>query len=379
MGQKEGASGFKGWLERGLGSGELAGGSSIAERMEQRVEAQVMGRVRGLGSRTSSTDERNERSGPRANEARPERGAAEAQRAERAAEERPVERSNERDEQSQHTRDDAGGAARTDAPHEAPRARSLEGGARSLQAADAAVANSAEGPAPDGVSHSGASFAPAVQSSVTEGPGTAASAAQASGALPTGAMPAVGTATSNTSANTLPGIALDGPRATTGSKGATATEAAPLSAPAEDLELAEKVMHQLRARLQLGQREALIELRPSELGRIGVHLRFEDGALTATIRAERPETLAVLEAHAPELRAWLAQDGAEVREIDLGLAERGALFDKPQQRQHERAVGRRSGVSAARERDPEAVQALTRTNTNASTPGVDVPSVDIFV
>jgi flagellar hook-length control protein FliK len=146
-------------------------------------------------------------------------------------------------------------------------------------------------------------------------------------------------------------------------------------ATAEELELAEKVMSQLRARLQLGQREALIELRPSELGRIGVHLRFEDGALTATIRAERPETLAVLEAHAPELRAWLAQGGTEVREIDLGLAEDGAYFDKPEQRPHDRAEGRRgesSNARTTRERAPEAVQGPQHTNTGDTTLGVDV-------
>lgn len=367
--ESDGAAGFKGWLERGLGSRGTAGGSSIAERMEQRVEAQVMGRVRALGGRTGGADER---TGPRTEEARPRRGAAEAERADEAG---PVERSDERDGQDDHGEAVVRGAVGPAAQREAPRSRSLEGRAHSLQAADAAEASGAETTSTDGVMQSGSALAAPVQASAREAAAAAVNVAAVSGALPTNGVPAVGPATSSTSTNTPHVAALDGPRATAGSKIAAAAEAAPRSVHAEDLELAEKVMSQLRARLQLGQREALIELRPSELGRIGVHLRFEDGALTATIRAERPETLAVLEAHAPELRAWLAQDGAEVREIDLGLAERGALFDMPQQRQQDRASARHSGgstVRGAREHAPEAIQASERTTTAESTPGVDL-------
>jgi hypothetical protein len=383
MGQADGGHGFKGWLERGLGSGGAAGGSSIAERMEQRVEAQVMGRVRALGGRAGGVDAREDRTGHRADEARPARGTADDERAES---ERLAERSHERDEQSRDAGDGVGGAMSPGAPRDAPRSLSLDERARSLQAADSADASGAEAPASEGASRfaasgSNAGFAPVARASAQQNAGAGVSAAAVHGAPPTGATTVAGAAPTNTSTNGLPGVAVDGPRAAAGSKVAAAAEPLPHTTPTEDLELAEQVMRQLRARLQLGQREALIELRPSELGRIGVHLRFEDGALIATIRAERPETLAVLEAHAPELRAWLAQDGKEVREIDLGLAQHGALFDK---RQHDGPLGRRSGGANARERASEAVQALPRTNTGEATPSVgmssaDMSSVDLLV
>jgi flagellar hook-length control protein FliK len=368
MGRSEGAAGFEQWLERGLGRANATGGSSIAERMEQRVEAQVMGRVRALGGRSSGVDAREGRNTSSAADTRPERGLAEAQRAERAARKGPAERAHERPrERDERGADDARGAASPDAP-------------RVEQRAHAAEASGAEAPSPEGTSLDGASSAPALQAPANGGRAAAVAAAGVQSALPMNGAAVVGPAATNTSANALHGGAVDGPRAAAGVKVTEAAEALPRSAPAQDLELAEKVMRQLRARLQIGQREALIELRPSELGRIGVHLRFEDGALTATIRAERPETLAVLEAHAPELRAWLAQDGAEVREIDLGLAEHGAYFDKPQQQAHDRAQGRR-GSSSERETRllaPEAIQPV-HTSTGGATQSTDMPSVDLLV
>lgn len=42
--------------------------------------------------------------------------------------------------------------------------------------------------------------------------------------------------------------------------------------------------------------------------------------MNAVLRAERAETLAVLQQHLPELRAMLAQSGFESVDIDLGLA-----------------------------------------------------------
>ncbi|MGB0331749.1 MAG: flagellar hook-length control protein FliK, partial [Planctomycetota bacterium] len=60
-------------------------------------------------------------------------------------------------------------------------------------------------------------------------------------------------------------------------------------------------------------------LNPVDLGRLRLHVKVDQGAVHASIAAESAETLAVLEAHAPELRAWLSRDGAESVELDLGL------------------------------------------------------------
>ncbi|MEM9800479.1 MAG: flagellar hook-length control protein FliK [Planctomycetota bacterium] len=108
-------------------------------------------------------------------------------------------------------------------------------------------------------------------------------------------------------------------RPTTSASGASAPAATASSARSADVQRAEAVLEQLRVRIQSGDREATIELRPGDLGRIRMHVRTEGASVTALIGAESPETLAVLEAHAPELRAWLARDGTEEVELRLEL------------------------------------------------------------
>ncbi|QDV09987.1 Flagellar hook-length control protein FliK [Planctomycetes bacterium Poly30] len=92
--------------------------------------------------------------------------------------------------------------------------------------------------------------------------------------------------------------------------------------PAEE---ARALLDQVRIQILDGKREARIQLRPVELGRLDLLIRVDGKTVTAKIAAESPETLAVLEAHAPELRAWLARDGMEAVDLELSLIDAGSL------------------------------------------------------
>lgn len=102
-------------------------------------------------------------------------------------------------------------------------------------------------------------------------------------------------------------------------KAAQKTQAAGAPKPPMPTEEAHAILDQVRIKILDGKREARIQLRPIELGRIDLLVRVEGGSVTAKIAAESPEALAVLESHAPELRAWLARDGAESVDLQLSL------------------------------------------------------------
>jgi flagellar hook-length control protein FliK len=87
----------------------------------------------------------------------------------------------------------------------------------------------------------------------------------------------------------------------------------------DDIERAGSILKQVRVALSPNHREAMIHLRPPELGRISIRLNVEDGRASAVVRAESVEALDVLSRHLPELRASLEQQNLTADEIDLGL------------------------------------------------------------
>lgn len=97
-----------------------------------------------------------------------------------------------------------------------------------------------------------------------------------------------------------------------------ASETAPVKH-THDTERASEILRQFRVHLSPELRQATIQLSPVELGRISIHLSMKEGRVTATLRAERKETLQVLEKHIPELKASLAQHGIEAGEFDLAM------------------------------------------------------------
>lgn len=105
---------------------------------------------------------------------------------------------------------------------------------------------------------------------------------------------------------------LDAPRA-------EARRAPTVAAPARSdaAQRAEAILEQVKVRIQSGDKSALVELRPAELGRLRLQIQVDGGNVRATLGAESAESLAILEAHAPELRAWLSKDGAQSVELEF--------------------------------------------------------------
>ncbi|MEL6428151.1 MAG: flagellar hook-length control protein FliK [Planctomycetota bacterium] len=192
-----------------------------------------------------------------------------------------------------------------------------------------------------------------------------------------GGAPAAGASRGPTVAPVAP---VEGDRSAAARRATTAAPARSTAA-----ERAEAILEQLRAQIRTGAREATLHLRPGDLGRIAMRVRVEGGGVQASIAAESPETLRVLEAHAPELRAWLAKDAGGPVELELGLIDPGGAdagdtsAGDPGSRGEAaqgqggdgRSGARRAGssASAAAAPAPEALaRALTRTNTD----GVDL-------
>ena len=139
-----------------------------------------------------------------------------------------------------------------------------------------------------------------------------------------------------------PAQAVQGQTAATAAKAATKAAAPRPSLPPED---ARAILNEVRIQILDGKREARIQLRPIELGRLDLLIRVNGGEVVAKIAAENAEALAVLESHAPELRAWLAQDGAESVELEFSLIE-----PEDQNFAHDGEQGHEAGFESAAER-----------------------------
>ena len=144
------------------------------------------------------------------------------------------------------------------------------------------------------------------------------------------------------------------------------------------MERAEAILQQLKVQIRAGEKEARLQLRPQELGLLDMRIKVDGGVVMARLAAESAETLAVLESHAPELRAWLSREGTERVELSFERLDldAGAGQDQAATRdargQERRESGRRSTAaqmttSAA---GGDLVQALARTSTQ--TTGVDL-------
>ncbi len=102
------------------------------------------------------------------------------------------------------------------------------------------------------------------------------------------------------------------------SKAAQSTgEAAKPPTPEVDMERTAEIFRQMRMQLTPSTRHATINLVPADLGRIVIHLTVRGGRVTGDIRADKEDTLKILEAHAPELRAALEQNGFESTDLNL--------------------------------------------------------------
>lgn len=181
-------------------------------------------------------------------------------------------------------------------------------------------------------------------------------------------------------AQTQPRLGPEGAIRTANTAATKASRRAAGSAPTTSPERADAILEQLKVVVTSGSREARIQLRPADLGFIEMKIKAggKDG-VQARIAVERPETLAVLEAHLPELRAWLARDAEGPVEIDLSLLDPEADAGQPEAGE---TAGEGGGATARRQgeaspsgdqRHPAAARAaLTRALAHTpTTDGVD--------
>ena len=144
------------------------------------------------------------------------------------------------------------------------------------------------------------------------------------------------------------------------------------------MERAEAILEQLKVQIRAGEKEARLQLRPQELGLLDMRIKVDGGVVMARLAAESAETLAVLESHAPELRAWLSREGTERVELSFERLDPGAGAGQDQastrdaRGQERRERGRRSAAAplASTAAGGDLVEALARTSTR--TTGVDL-------
>jgi len=112
----------------------------------------------------------------------------------------------------------------------------------------------------------------------------------------------------------------DGPRAEPAATG----EPAPAPAPGEAaLERAEEILRQIKLHLAPGVKRLVLDLDPLELGRLAVQLAWRAGKVSAIVRAERGETLALLAQRENDLGTLLAQRGIAADSVRLELGFQG--------------------------------------------------------
>jgi flagellar hook-length control protein FliK len=131
----------------------------------------------------------------------------------------------------------------------------------------------------------------------------------------------------------LHGIAVAGPQAATGVSGEVADvtaravdraaggEPGPHSATQQVALQISKAPHQDRTEIR-------IRLDPPELGEVDIQLEFRDLRLSASINAERPDTLELLQRDSRSLARALREAGLELADSDLSFAH-GGRDDRP--------------------------------------------------
>jgi hypothetical protein len=80
---------------------------------------------------------------------------------------------------------------------------------------------------------------------------------------------------------------------------------------------------QITKALDQDRTEIRIRLDPPELGDVDIHLQFRDLRLTATVSAERSDTLDLLQRDARTLTRALREAGVELADSDLSFAYNG--------------------------------------------------------
>jgi len=143
----------------------------------------------------------------------------------------------------------------------------------------------------------------------------------------------------------LPGASQPEPRTGTGAElprtSLRTSKAAPPAPSGPDpalLERAQEILRQIELHLTPGVKRLTLDLEPAELGRLSIQLALRHGKVTAILRGEREETVALLAGGQDELRQVLARQGivADSIRFEHGFTDRrprsGARQDAPDPR-----------------------------------------------
>ena len=186
-------------------------------------------------------------------------------------------------------------------------------GVRSAAPSPASAAPGSPAPPPDCLGGpEGTAPLPGAAPAIALAPSTSPAAVAA--AAPEAPAPAAGEA----KPVALAPARADGPRA----EPAATSEPAP--APGEAaLERAEEILRQIKLHLAPGVKRIVLDLEPVELGRLAVQLAWRAGKVSAIVRAERGETLALLAQRENDIGTLLAQRGIAADSVRLELGFQG--------------------------------------------------------
>lgn len=90
------------------------------------------------------------------------------------------------------------------------------------------------------------------------------------------------------------------------------------------LQRAEEILRQIELHASPGVRRLTLDLDPADLGRLSIQLALRTGRVTAIVRAENPETLALLQEHEAELTGLLDRRGLRADSVSFELGFRSA-------------------------------------------------------
>lgn len=238
----------------------------------------------------------------------------------------------------------------------APGPRSLPADAPEPPAAEAPSASSclpceeagtpATGPANDGQNVAPSAALPtavgAVSSPGAGSPGAASAALAALEAAPRGETPPV----------ELPQADRPGPTRARG----PAAPAAPTGPDPAPLQRAEEILRQIKLHASPGVRRLTLDLDPADLGRLSIQLALRTGKVTAIVRAENPETLALLQEREAELMGLFDQRGLEPDSVRFELGFRSGRAGGPAPEPRPARSARRAAASFTASVPPDAAR-----------------------
>ncbi len=97
-----------------------------------------------------------------------------------------------------------------------------------------------------------------------------------------------------------------------------------------------------------GERKALVQLEPPELGRMEIKVHVHDGEVEIRAQVEKPETLAQLQQDLSQIKTQLEDLGLRLKDlqISLGLSPEGRSFGNNEERDNSKKHNRNGEISS---------------------------------